>query len=340
MDHDQRFKILIQTFFQEFLRLFFAKWADRLDAAAVEWLDKEVFPDPPDGQRRVLDLVAKLPTRQAVTGQRAGEAEQWLALIHIEIESPDSVKTLRPRMCDAYFHLRRHYGLPVLPIGLYLRVGIKGIGIDVYEEHFWELQTVKFQYLYVGLSGLDAVEYVQGDNWLGVALAALMRIPPDRVAWLGAEALRRIQSAPLTDQQRFLLGECVQAYLPMDESQRQEFDRLVTTEPFRGVQAMNKTVYEQGIEKGIEKGLEMNKTVYEKGIEKGLEKGLEMNKTSFEKGIETEGRAALREVLERRFGALSPALLRALEALSAEQLRSLRRVAWDAQSLTELGLDT
>jgi hypothetical protein len=46
-DHDQRFKALIREFFGYFLRLFFADWADRLDCDAVEWLDKEVFPDPP-----------------------------------------------------------------------------------------------------------------------------------------------------------------------------------------------------------------------------------------------------------------------------------------------------
>ena len=93
------------------------------------------------------------------------------------------------------------YIVPVLPIGLFLRVGLNGIGIDEYQEHFWELRPVHFEYLYVGLPALDAVEYVQGDNWLGVALAAMMRLPSDRVAWLGAEALRRISSAPLSDQQ-------------------------------------------------------------------------------------------------------------------------------------------
>jgi hypothetical protein len=48
----------------------------------------------------------------------------------------------------------------------------------VYEEHFWKLQPIRYQYLYVGLPALDAVEYVQGESWLGVALAALMRVPP------------------------------------------------------------------------------------------------------------------------------------------------------------------
>jgi hypothetical protein len=36
-----------------------------------------------------------------------------------------------------------------------------GIGVDVYEEHFWELCAVLFQYLYVGLPALDAIEYVK-----------------------------------------------------------------------------------------------------------------------------------------------------------------------------------
>jgi hypothetical protein len=105
--------------------------------AAVQWLDKEVFPEPPEGARQVLDLVAKPPAKQVSPAQRPGESEQWRALVHIEIESPDKAAPLRPRMFDAYVHLRRHHRLPVLPIGIFLRVGLDGIGMDVYEEHFW-----------------------------------------------------------------------------------------------------------------------------------------------------------------------------------------------------------
>jgi hypothetical protein len=150
-DHDQRFKTLIQEFFADFLALFFTQWAERLDGAAVEWLHQEVFPDPPEGARRVLDLVGKLPTRQIVPGQRSGETNNWLALVHIEIESADKVSPLRPRMFHSYVNLRDKYHLPVLPIGLFLQVGLNGIGTDVYEEFFWEFQAVRFQYLYVGL---------------------------------------------------------------------------------------------------------------------------------------------------------------------------------------------
>jgi hypothetical protein len=177
VDHDQRFKTLIQEFFGDFLRLFFAEWAERLDCDHVEWLDKEVFPDPPEGARHVLDLVAKINTRQPVPGQMPGEAASLMALVHIKIESPDKATPLRGRMFRDYVHLREKHRLPMLPIGLYLKVGLKGAKRDTYTEQFWELETVTFQYLCVGLPALDGVEYVQGDNWLGVALAALSEDP-------------------------------------------------------------------------------------------------------------------------------------------------------------------
>src|SRR5690349_13980448 len=103
MDHDQRFKTLLREFFAEFFRLFFPDWAARFDFAGVEWLDKEVFADPPQGERTYLDLVARLPTRQAVPAQRPGQEDSWIALVHVEIEYRDAVAALRPRMLD-YYH--------------------------------------------------------------------------------------------------------------------------------------------------------------------------------------------------------------------------------------------
>src|SRR5437660_10175180 len=108
-DHDQRFKTLLQEFFGDFLRLFFAPWAERLDCSKVEWLDKEVFPDPPQGGRSVLDLVGKLPARRDIPGYPPDENATWLALVHIEIESPDKAAPLRPRMFDYYVALRKRH---------------------------------------------------------------------------------------------------------------------------------------------------------------------------------------------------------------------------------------
>jgi hypothetical protein len=304
-DHDQRFKALIREFFGDFLRLFFAEWAERLDCDSVEWLDKEVFPDPPEGSRHLLDLVAKLPTRLPVPGLSPGEPESLVALVHLEIESPDKASPARRRMFRYFVHLRDEYELPVLPVVLYLRVGMQGVGTDTYEENFWEFRPVLFRYLYVGLPGLDGVKYVEGDNWLGVALSALMKIPPDRIAWLGAEALRKIKDAPLTDQKRFLLAECVQAYLPLGEGQQREFDKMMATEKYQGVRQMNATWFDKGLRQGREQ----------------------------------ERRAVLLEQLEDKFGPLTGAVREKVQQLPLERLTELTKAVLRAQSLQELGLE-
>ena len=244
MDHDQRFKTLIRTFFADFLRLFFAAWAARFDLEHVKWLDKEMLPNPPEGSRHHLDMVAELHAKQPVGED--GKAENTLALIHIEIEAPDRTTELKPRLPSYYVHLRDRYQLPVLPIVIYLKVKIDGIGVDVCVERFWELEVLKFSYLYVGLPALDGLEYISGENYLGVAMSSLMNLPKARIIELGHEAYRRLTESPLNDEQKHLLIDCLEAYLPLSEQEREEFKRQIANDENPKVQAMNKTTFERG----------------------------------------------------------------------------------------------
>lgn len=156
MDHDQRFKTLIRAFFAEFLRLFFAEWAARFDLDVIEWLDTELFADPPEGSRHVLDLVARVPVTQT-----AAAPGLTLLLVHVEIESAERTTVIKPRLPFYYHFLRDKYLLPVLPLVIYLKVGLDGIGTDVCVEELWGLEVNRFQYLYVGLPGLDAIKYLE-----------------------------------------------------------------------------------------------------------------------------------------------------------------------------------
>ncbi len=47
MDHDQRFKTLIQEFFADFLRLFFADWAARFDLSKSNGWTRNCCPTRP-----------------------------------------------------------------------------------------------------------------------------------------------------------------------------------------------------------------------------------------------------------------------------------------------------
>ena len=231
-DHDQRFKTLLQEFFAEFVQLFFPDWADRFDFSGLEWLNAEVFPDPPQGERRYLDLVAQLPTRQVVPAMRPGEDDAWIALLHVEIEWPDAVAPLRPRMFDYYWALRSRYRRPVLPIGLYLRVGLDGVGWDVFEESFWERRLVHFAVCVRRAAGAGR-RALRGREQLAGRGPGGADADPGRAAGLaeggGLAAADRLPGNPM---RRFLLCEVVQAYLPLEGPQLEEFNHLLMTEKY------------------------------------------------------------------------------------------------------------
>ena len=192
-DHDQRLKVLLKEFFAAFITCFFPGWAARFEFTAIDWLDKELFLAPPQGEKRQLDLVARLRLRPGAPLPRAG-INDLVALVHVEVESPDSAAAFRPRMFDYYVQLRRETGLAVLPIALFLRVGLDGIGWDAYEEHFWEQRIVRFEYAYVGLPALDGQQNDRGEPAGGGAQrpdAAAGR-PADRAVCRGVEADRRL----------------------------------------------------------------------------------------------------------------------------------------------------
>jgi hypothetical protein len=309
-DHDQRFKILLREFFIEFIRLFFPDWADRFDFSRIEWLEKEVFLDPPRGKRRVLDLVAKLPAVQPASPvHEPAEDNSWLVLIHIEIESADSVVPLRSTMFTLYQQLRNRHGIPVLPIGFYLQVGLDGVGWDVYEEHFWEHCLIHFEFAYVGLPALDGERYLEGENVLGVALAALMRLPEERKEELAWRAVRRALECKENDYRRFLLQECVTAYLPLRAEHDRERERLLDSEPQQGVRAMATSFLQEKIQQGVLQG-----------VLQGQRQMLQMQ-------------------LEKRFGPLSPRVREHLQSATPERLAELGLAIITAQTLRELGLE-
>jgi hypothetical protein len=216
-------------------------------------------------------------------------------------------------MFEYYVQLRRDTGLPVLPIGLFLRVGLDGIGWDTYEEHFWEHRVLYFDYAYVGLPALDGEAYATGENLLGVALSALMRVPAERRAELHAEGLQRIARSGENDYRRFLLAECLEAYAELDETQREQVRRFLSSRPYPEVQTFMITTFERGIQQGIAQG-----------IERGILQG--------------EQRSALR-MLEARFGPLSAEAKQRVEALAPEALVQLQLDLLKAQSLKELRLE-
>ncbi len=308
-DHDQRFKIFIREFLPDFIDCFFKRWYDRFNFSHVEWLEQEAFLYPPHGEQKIMDLVAQIRVNEPIEPGN----NDCLLLIHIEVDSSNSAAKLRRRMLQYYAFLRRSHQLPVLPIALFLYVGLDGISRDTYQETLWGETLIRFDYYSIGLPGLDGMEYANGPNMLGLALSALMRLPKQDRARFLLEGLDRIVSTSENDYRKYLLVECLDNYTILDESEQLEFERLKAE-----TQPMNRE-FIGGFER---RAMAIGKV---EGKARGESRGVTLGQ-----------RKVLLRQLNKKFGALTLEQTALVEAMSADQLYDVSLEILDARSLSEL----
>jgi hypothetical protein len=136
-DHDQRWKEAVKSKFSEAIGLLAPAWVPWFVFPKLEWIQQEIFPDPPKGQRRSIDILAKIPTTKPITTE-VGEppADACVGLVHLELEAWDPIHVMKRRMRDYRHYLSHKFQLPVLPLCIYFHVGMQGLGWDEDKELF------------------------------------------------------------------------------------------------------------------------------------------------------------------------------------------------------------
>ena len=319
--HDQVFKDLLGTFLPELVTLVAPEPAARLQLSRWTLLDKETFTDWPKGKRREVDLLAAMP--------RAGGDRT--ALVHVEIEARYRPEIDR-RLAGYYMQIRLRHDRPVLPIAVCLRGGPPGVSLRSVVEAELGAEIDRFRYYLLGLEGSRAEDFLIRDEPLAWALAALMRPESLSRAEHKLACLRRIAVAPLDDLHRFLLVNCVETYLQLEGRDAEELAALQArghAEEVRAMGGRRLTWAEQFEEKGWYKGVEQGLA---QGVEQGLAQGVEQ-------GLAQGARQMLLRQLGLRFGPLSEAVKRRVEAISSvERLNQMAEQLLVARSLEEMGL--
>ena len=231
-------------FFADFLRLFYPSKATRLDLRSVRFRDKETFTDLPRGKKRLPDVLAEVRTR-------GGKRE--LILVHVEIEARRRPR-FEARMFRYYMALRLRHDLPVFPIALVLRGTRRGLDRPLHREGVLGDEVCVFRFWRIGLTSLPGARYVERENALAPALAALMRPPGlSRTEWR-LKCARRIARIRASEARKGLLMDCVESYLPLSDEEQTQYNRLVESRENREVGVMRKLWSEQLREEGERRG--------------------------------------------------------------------------------------
>lgn len=106
-DHDGLYKVLLRTFFREFMELFFPEAAAAIDFDHVEFLSEEVVVDLTGGTKKRLDLLVKTRLK----------SEETFILVHQEPQAYYQ-EEYPERMFIYAARLYEKHRLPVLPIAI------------------------------------------------------------------------------------------------------------------------------------------------------------------------------------------------------------------------------
>lgn len=203
-------------------------------------LDKELFTDFPEGSLRQTDILTEVFTL---------EGEPELILVHIEVQARRE-SDFAFRMWEYYSLLRFRHRKPIFPVVVYLAPGAGGLTQETYSEGLFGREIVRFQYGVVGLPDLEADEYLQSDNELAPALAALMKSTRLKKAVRKFESLRRTARCEVDDARKLLLGNVIERYLRLTEGEQADMEALIAGTGAQEVEEMISVYEERGIIKG------------------------------------------------------------------------------------------
>lgn len=309
IDHDQIFKTLFKSFFQEFMELFLPEQAAVIDFSNIEFFEQELFTDVAGGRRKQLDLVVRVGLR------RGGEE---YVLVHTEFQAKKDPE-LPQRMYEYFSQLFLRHKKTIVPVVVFTDDAIwRKMIPDTYEIGLRGRIYMSFRYHQVKLRHLDYRQFLGSSNPLAFALMAKMKYNRPQRVRLKADFLRLILGVQINPARQGLLLEFVETYMALNREEEAELGRLVTQRAeFKEVAKMVTTYEKRGLERGLKKG-----------IEKGIEKGLLQGKREF-----------LILQLEKRFGELDGSAQSKIRRIhSLKRLESLAINLLDAESIEELGL--
>ncbi len=327
-DYDSPWKEAVEHAFPEFIDFYFSDAGRQIDwARGHRFLDKElqqIVRGAALGRRHVDKL--------ASVTKHAGE-EDWLC-VHIEVQGsmdPDFAR----RMFVYNYRIYDSYDRPVASLAVLAdddpawrpdRFGYERLGC----RHNLQFPVAKL----VDHAADEAALLCNPNPFALVTAAHLYTRRTRRSPIARFDAKRRLVRLLYErdwTRQRILDFFSVLDWmmrLPREFEQRlwQDIESIEGERKVKYVTSVERLAIERGLQKGMEQGLEIG---IEKGIEQGIEKGIE-------KGRAQGSASVLLRLLNRRFGPLSPDIIRRLSQSTPEQLEIWAERVLEARTIDEV----
>ena len=247
IDHDRLFKMLIETFFEEFMVLFLPEAAELIDFSQVTFLQQEVFSDLIEGEKKVVDLLVETKLHE----------EDGMILIHVEPQSHVQ-PNFNERMYLYHNRLYEKHRKRILPVAIF-SYDEKKQEPDHFALRFPFLDVSYFRYVTIELNQLPWRQYIRQDNPVAAALLSKMGYNKDERIQVKKEFLRMLVRLELDPARMELLTGFFETYLKLTFEEEQELVEeihMLDSKEEGDIMELMTSWEKKGIEKGMEQGLE------------------------------------------------------------------------------------
>jgi hypothetical protein len=261
-DHDRLFKELIQTFFEEFMLLFFPQAYETIDFSEAKFLSEEVFTDVTVGEKKVVDLLVETKLR----------GEEGLIIVHVE---PQSYKQplFNERMFVYFSRLYEKYRRRILPIAIFSHDQTKDEA-SKFHLGFPFLEVLTFNYFTVELRKKQWRDYIRQDNPVAAALISKMGYAPEERIEVKMEFLRMMVRLELDPARMQLITGFFETYLTLnleeEEILKREIQNINPQEEVRIMELMSSWEKKGRAEGKVEGKQEVAKNMLRKGLDETL----------------------------------------------------------------------
>lgn len=241
--HDQLFKELIHTFFEEFLEAFFPEVHPFVDFHDLTPLSEEVFTDLIEGETRRLDIVIETTLK----------GTKSVIVIHVEPQSSQQTY-FHKRMYQYFSLLYNKYRKPIIPIAVFS-----------YEEN-WEknqytiafpfFHVLTFNYLTLHLRKQNWRAYIDSNNPAAAALLSKMGYTEKEKVQVKKEFLRMLVKMELDPARQRLVYGFFERYLKLNEQEEEQLmEEIRHMDEADRIMEIPISYEKKGIEKGRDEGI-------------------------------------------------------------------------------------
>jgi predicted transposase/invertase (TIGR01784 family) len=210
IDHDRLFKELLETFFEEFITIFFPELHRVINFSGLRFLQQELFTDVTIGDKHRVDLLAEVGLH----------GEEGLILIHIESQAQYQ-EDFAKRMFIYFSRLYQKFNRKILPIAIF-SYNTPHEEPDSFQIGFPFFDVMRFNFYTLELKKRNWRDYLQNDNPAAAALMSKMGYQRNEKVQVKKEFLRMLVRLQLDPARKKLLTGFFEAYLKLNKREEEQ----------------------------------------------------------------------------------------------------------------------